>query len=67
MKFEVTTEVSIDVEDFVGQILCNFVDYVYDLNYENEYIMLSSEQKTKLKIAIFEKAIETLKEKEEED
>lgn len=59
-------EVSIDVEDFVGQILCNFDDYVYDLNYENEYTVLSSEQKTKLKIAIFEKAIETLK-KEEED
>ena len=62
MKFEVQTEVSIDVDDFVGKILCNFDDYVYDLMYENEYVMLSSEQKTKLKIAIFEKAIETLKE-----
>lgn len=67
MKFEVQTEVSIDVDDFVGKILCNFDDYVYDLMYENEYVMLSSEQKTKLKIAIFEKAIETLKEEEEED
>ena len=66
MNFEVTTEVSIDVEDFVGQILCNFDDYVYGLDYENEYEVLSSKQKTKLKIAIFEKAIETLK-KEEED
>lgn len=66
MKFEVTTEVSIDVEDFVGKILCNFDDYVYDIGYENEYAMLSSEQKTKLKIAIFEKAIETLKEEEED-
>jgi len=66
MRFEVTTEVSIDVEDFVGKILCNFDDYVYDIGYENEYAMLSSEQETKLKIAIFEKAIETLKEEEED-
>lgn len=66
MKFEVTTEVSIDAEDFARKILCNFDDFVYDLNYENEYVMLSSEQKTELKFAIFEKAIEILKEEEEE-
>lgn len=66
MNFEVKTEVSFDIDDFVRRILCNFDDYVYDLDYESDYVLLSREQKDELKIAIFERAIETVKEEEED-
>ena len=66
MNFEVKTEVSFDIDGFAGRILGSFDDYVYDLDYEKDYVLLSREQKTELKIAIFERAIETLKEEEED-
>ena len=66
MNFEVKTEVGFDIDYFVGRILDSFDDYVYDLDYEKAYVLLSREQKTELKIAIFERAIETLKEEEED-
>lgn len=65
MKFEVKTEVGFDIEYFVGRILGSFGDYIYDLDYDNEYELLSEEQKKELKIAVFEKIIETLKEEED--
>lgn len=66
MNFEVKTEVGFDIDDFVARILGSFDDYIYDLGYENDYVLLSREQKKELKIAIFEKIIETLKEEEED-
>ena len=61
MNFEVKTEVGFDIDDFVRQMLHRFDDSVYDLDYEDNYVLLSDEQKKELKIAVFEKVIETLK------
>ena len=61
MNFEVKTEVGFNIDDFVRQMLHRFVDSVYDLDYEDNYVLLSDEQKKELKIAVFEKVIETLK------
>lgn len=65
MNFEVKQEVGFDIDCFVRRILGSFGDYTYDLDYENEYELLSKEQKKELKIAVFEKTIETLKEEED--
>jgi hypothetical protein len=67
MNFKVTTEVGFDIDSFAERILSSFDDYVYDLDYEEDYVLLSKKQKTELKIAIFKRAIEETLEEEEED
>lgn len=65
MKMNFEVEVSFNIDDFVGRILCNFDDYFYDFGYKNDYVLLSREQQNKLKIAILERTIEILKEEED--
>lgn len=65
MNFEVKMKVGFDIDYFAERILGSFGDYIYDLDYDNEYELLSEEQRKELKIAVFEKIIETLKEEED--